>query len=81
MRQKFIKNTIYFQDAIEEDEGQLDDEDESTSELDEEEYDEDDEDYDNYDEEFKSSGDPFAGIAGILDAIELGEDDDVELIA
>ena len=57
------------------------DEDDSTSELDEEEYDEDDEDYDEFDEEFKSTGDPFAGIAGILDAIELGEDDDVELIA
>ena len=57
------------------------DEDDSASELDEEDYDEDDEDYYDYDEEFKSTGDPFAGIAGILDAIELGEDDDVELIA
>ena len=57
------------------------DEDDSTSEFNEEEYDKDDEDYDEFDEEFKSTGDPFAGIAGLLDTIELGEDDDVELIA
>jgi len=91
-----LENTLKeLEGAIEEDKGRSDvedestsvlgeeeyDEDDSTSELDEEEYDEDDEDYDEFDEEFKSTGDPFAGIAGILDAIELGEDDDVELIA